>query len=436
MNRRDFFKTGAALTLCSTVLGTEACSRTPLRGTINGTLNGVDKDTNDGTHTSTFNVQVKVPASVYDRALHFVYAGTGGLSFGSDHTDNDFLNAFDQVPGGVTMLNPFLLNVKNPSKYESMIKAVQAKGIAIFPGVGLTASGNTLNNANNQAIAAAYRQYTDCIRLENTQGYYDNPDGQADIQGLVDYCVGLGFKHIQLNPWPTTSGNAVVVPFTNPELDSTFQSVHLAFNHSTYVVDSTDSQNWMVNQALITKIQSYRPSINVLVNYESAPQHQALLLLETTDPGSSIPAMDITATQCETSPNGLRWCPPFTHIYDPLALGTWDWMANRLGDMPGSVNLQISIALTKTSSGYEGVLTVTSIGTGAAASVIVNQATLGSAAGTTLPAPLGNLTQNQSASVTLEFPASAGASKTATTLNIVGNCSGSDFSGALNITLP
>lgn len=66
-----------------------------------------------------------------------------------------------------------------------MINVVQAKGIVIIPGVGGAASGGPLNTPANQAIAAAYRQYTDYIHLENTQGFYDNTNGQADIQGMI-----------------------------------------------------------------------------------------------------------------------------------------------------------------------------------------------------------------------------------------------------------
>jgi hypothetical protein len=405
MNRRNFLKTSAALTVCSTVLNTEARARSLL---------------------------ATDPANTWDRPIHIVYAQSGGPSLAE--TDDVLLNAWDQVPGGITAMTPFLLNVKNPSKYASMINEVQARGITITPGIGQDPSNGPINQPNYKAMAAAYRQYTDYVRLENMQGFYDTY-GRAPIQDMIDYCTAtLGFTRIMLNPWPKASSGALV-PFTNPELDSSFNNVMLDFNRQTFEVNPNPN-DWLVNQTYVGLIQAYKPSINVVVNYESAPQHEALLQLEKDNPGSSIPALNITATQCETSPNNLHWCPPFTQIYDPIALGTWPWIANRLGDMPGSVNLQIAMALTRTSTGYEETLTVTNNGTATAADVLVNTATVGSTAGATLPVLLGDLQPNQAASVTLDFPDSAGAPNTRTTGQIAGTYNGGTFGGTLRMILP
>lgn len=103
---------------------------------------------------------------------------------------------------------------------------------------------------------------------------------------------------------------------------------------------------------------------------------------------------------------------------------------------PGSVNLQTSMALTKTSMGYMEMLTVTNKGTAVAPSVLVTSATLGSAAGATLPALLGDLQSNQSASVTLTFPASAGAANFSTAERVAGTYSGGTFGATLRTTLP
>lgn len=83
-----------------------------------------------------------------------------------------------------------------------------------------------------------------------------------------------------LNPWPDLDDGSGVVTFTKPQLDSSFNQVHLSFNRQTYEVDNTDPNNWLVNQTEVAKLQTYRPSISVVVNYESAPQHEALLQLE------------------------------------------------------------------------------------------------------------------------------------------------------------
>ena len=267
--------------------------------------------------------------NVWARPIHMVYALTGGPAL--SESDSQVLAALAEVPGGATALTPFLLNIKNPSKYATMISAVQAMGSVIIPGVGQSATGNTLYNSANQTIAAAYKQYTDYIRLENTQGFYDNTNGQADIHNMIDYCVSLGFKHIMLNPWPMSSVG-VPVPFTNPEVDADFEQVTLDYDHQTYVIIPDPTNFYPGNQNNIDGLRAYRPSMNFVINYESAPQQQVLTDLEQANPGSSIPYMNITATQIELGPPGVYWAVPMTSTYDPILLGTWSWEATRLGD--------------------------------------------------------------------------------------------------------
>lgn len=103
---------------------------------------------------------------------------------------------------------------------------------------------------------------------------------------------------------------------------------------------------------------------------------------------------------------------------------------------PGSVDLQTSMALTATGTGYTETLTVTNKGTAVAPTVLVTSATLGSAAGATLPALLGDLQPNQAASVTLTFPASAGVASFSTAERVAGTYSGGTFGGTLRTTLP
>ena len=103
---------------------------------------------------------------------------------------------------------------------------------------------------------------------------------------------------------------------------------------------------------------------------------------------------------------------------------------------PGSVNLQTSMALTTTGAGYSETLTVTNKGTAVAPSVLVTAATIGATAGATLPALLGDLQPNQAASVTLTFPASAGADNTRTAERVGGTYSGGTFGATLRTTLP
>ena len=270
------------------------------------------------------------PADVYVRSLHVVYARSGGKAFGNTYGDDEFLKFFDEIPGGLTAAVPFLLNVPDASVYAPMLEKVKAKGIIIVPGVGQKPGDGPLNSARFKAIARNYRPFTDYIRLENTQGYYA-ADGAAPIQDMIDYVVSLGFKHVMLNPWPRQAGGGVV-PFRNPELDATIHQVLLRQDRKARR-PVPGAENWYPgNQTRIDEIRQYRPSIQVLINYESAPQHEVLAQMEQDAPQSSVPAMDVTATHIEQGNRHLHWCPPFTTIYDPVKLGTWTWIAKRLGD--------------------------------------------------------------------------------------------------------
>jgi len=267
--------------------------------------------------------------NVYDRSIHLVYARSGGKAFGNKYSDDDFFAFFDKVPGGVTAAVPFLLNVADAAVYAPMLDRMKAKGIVIVPGVGQKPEDGPINARKYKDMARNYRPFTDYIRLENTQGYY-NAHGEAPIQDLIDYCVSLGFKHIMMNPWPKKKGGGVV-PFRNPELDASIYQVLLNHDRKTHKV-LPGPENWYPgNQVKIDEVRKYRPSITVLINYESAPQHRVLAQLEADDPGSSIAAMDITVGHIRSGTKDLKWSPPFTTIYDPVQLGTWDWIAGQLG---------------------------------------------------------------------------------------------------------
>jgi len=157
---------------------------------------------------------------------------------------------------------------------------------------------------------------------------------------MILYCIGLGFTRIMMNPWPKKSAanGGGVVSFNYPECESAVYQVLLDFDHTTYEV-IPDPENWYAgNQTKIDAVRAYKASIGlpikILINYESAPQHLVLKKLEL-DHGTSRAAMNVAATQCVASPKDLHWCPPWTPNYDPLdpAIGTWNWIANRLGDM-------------------------------------------------------------------------------------------------------
>lgn len=181
-----------------------------------------------------------------------------------------------------------------------MIKSVQANGTVLVPGIGGDPSGQPIDSAGYKAMGQAYREYTSYVRLENMQGFMDLTDGQAHIQAMIDYLAGaLGFEHIMLNPWPKDS-NGAIVPFANPELDSSFNQVQLDFDHNPPYTVYSDPTNWLVNMTYVNAILAYRSTVTIVVNYESAPQHEALYYMELNDPGSSKAAMAITSTTRST----------------------------------------------------------------------------------------------------------------------------------------
>lgn len=266
-------------------------------------------------------------AAVYARPLHIVYANTGGLALPYDEAT--LLSAFAQVTTGLTAVTPFFLNVADPTRYQSIIAKLQAQQITIIPGVGGDTSQGPLNSPTYQAMAQAHRAYTSYIRLENAQGFVDTY-GAADVQGMVTYLTGtLGYAHVMLNPWPKDKASGAALAFADGAVDASFNQVQCAFDHTSYQL-LPDPTNWLVNLVAINRILAAKPSCAIVVNYESAPEHQVLANLEQAQPGSSIPAMQLTATQCLTSKGALHWCPPFTRIYDPIKLGTWNWMASQL----------------------------------------------------------------------------------------------------------
>jgi hypothetical protein len=264
------------------------------------------------------------------RPLHTVYAGRKGKVL--RHDDKRLLDAFELVEGGITALTPFLLNVSRPAAYSAMIKSVQSHGAVIVPGIGGPPERGSIDSPENREMARAYREHTSHVRLENVQGFMDRPDGQAHIEAMIDFLThDLAFEHVMLNPWPRSQGTATA--FENIQLDSSFDSVRLNFDRKPPYAVHPDPENWSVNTTSTERVLDRRRTAQIVVNYESAPQHEALAQLERKQPGSSKAAMKIAADQCERDPARLRWCPPFTRVYDPIELGTWSWISDRLGRM-------------------------------------------------------------------------------------------------------
>ncbi|HEY2040590.1 MAG TPA: hypothetical protein VGG95_13040, partial [Edaphobacter sp.] len=102
----------------------------------------------------------------------------------------------------------------------------------------------------------------------------------------------------------------------------------------------------------------------------------------------------------------------------------------------GKVKLATSSALTAVAGGYRALITVTNAGAGTAQNVKLTEAVLGSAIGSPLPAVLGDLQPGASATVTINFPSSAGTPGRTTVEKLSGTYTGGSFGGNLRATLP
>jgi anaerobic selenocysteine-containing dehydrogenase len=290
MNRRNFLKTSAAAAVATAVFNRKAFAQ-------------ADPD--------------------YRRSLHFVYGIGNNATL--DNTDQALKSAFGQVTGGVTCLCPFLLNSLDPmnnSNFTNMINWVQNNGVIVTPAVGLTAQGNTLNNASNKAIAQGYFDLGTHIRLENLSGDYDNPGGASDVKGFIDTCIGIGFTKIMLNPWPVNS-NGTYMTFDSDQIaciDSAFQNV----NPST----------WELNSSAIEIINGLDSAVQILVNYESPGPQSTIAAMSH---ANQLNVFNTTLSDIGTFPisDHLHWAPPFTQSYDPLDENTWNFIANTVSGFQG-----------------------------------------------------------------------------------------------------
>jgi len=102
----------------------------------------------------------------------------------------------------------------------------------------------------------------------------------------------------------------------------------------------------------------------------------------------------------------------------------------------GTVKLTISATLTPVSGGYQALIAVKNGGTGTAQNVQLTGATLGSAAGSPLPAVFGDIQPGASATVIVTFPSSAGTPGAAVVEKFTGTYTGGSFGGSLRATLP
>jgi hypothetical protein len=126
--------------------------------------------------------------------------------------------------------------------------------------------------------------------------------------------------------------------------------------------------------------------------------------------------------------------------FTPTNLGTknsnYTIASASLPVLVGTVTITATGALSKVAGGYQLVVTVRNSGNVTAPNVQLTQATLGAAAGATLPASLGDIPSGGSASVTLTFPSSAGADGATVAEKLSGTYDGGTFGGSFRASLP
>lgn len=159
----------------------------------------------------------------------------------------------------------------------------------------------------------------------------------------------------------------------------------------------------------------------------------------------------VTSNNCVTSLAGGSSCLvgiSFTPSAEGASTGTLsfsDWAKSSpqtvnlsgAGVVAGTQQLITTAVLSKTGDGYQAVVTVKNNGAGTAQNVQLTSASLGAAAGTGLPASLGNISHGGGiATVTLTFPASAGADGAAVVEKLTGAYTGGTFGGSFRATLP
>ncbi|KAJ6782309.1 hypothetical protein PWT90_09019 [Aphanocladium album] len=265
-------------------------------------------------------------ASVYSRSVHMVYALSDRLGIPSI-TDQQYLDAFDK--GAVTALVPFFLNVANPDSFATMIGEVQKRNITIVPGIGKAPDAlGDMDAPEYLAMAEAVKKYTDYVRIENMQGFYDM-HGKTGMQNFMDHCKELGYKHIMMNPWPKAENGSLVV-FDCPQCDAVFDSVVAKRKPDGSL--KRDPDNWHVSVKDIDQVRAAVPNIPVLINYESPGPQKILTEMEQAKLGSSLDAFKTTVGDItgRYKSYGLHWAPPLTQSYDSIGLKTWDWIANEL----------------------------------------------------------------------------------------------------------
>jgi type IV secretory pathway protease TraF len=249
---------------------------------------------------------------------------------------------------------------------------------------------------------------------------------------------GTALSATQLHASSTVAGTFAYSPPIGAVLAAGTHTLSVLFTptNMTDYTTASGSVTLTVNPALLTVTAVNISKIVGTANPAFSASYSGFVNGDTTAVLGGLPALSTAATT--SSPIGTY---PITAAQGTLTAANYTFTF-----VPGTLNVVAAPTIVLTTSaplsgsasaGYTATVKVTNNGTGAASNVTLTGATLGSVSGTPLPQTLGTLAAGGGfATVTVNFPASAGANGAAVVEKITGSYIGGTFSASVHATLP
>jgi hypothetical protein len=249
---------------------------------------------------------------------------------------------------------------------------------------------------------------------------------------------GTALSATQLHASSTVAGSFAYSPPVGAVLTAGTHTLLVLFTptNMTDYTTASGSVTLTVNPALLTVTAVNISKIVGTANPAFSASYSGFVNGDATAVLGGSPALSTAATTSSpigtypiTAAQGTLTATNYTFTFVP---GTLNVVA------PPTIVLTTSAPLSgSASAGYTATVTVTNNGTGAASNVTLTGAALGSISGTPLPQTLGTLAAGGgSATVTVNFPASAGANGATVVEKISGSYTGGTFSSSVHATLP
>jgi polygalacturonase len=359
-------------------------------------------------------------------ASQFTNTGTSGteqyaeLTYGPGDVSANFISAFATfvaVPSNHdTVTNNITATSLNPSTCNFTYIAPELTGPNNLPQTITYGQTATAVVILTPAVAlAAYPTgtvtLTDSLTGNTTQATLS---GTGDTLFVPLTGLGVG-THVFTATWP---GDSNYVPAAGQTIYSTAGPYVVTVNPATLTVTANNATR-SVGAANPTFTASY----SGFVTGEGTAVLSGSPSLSTTATTSSPAGVyPITVTQATLS------SPNYTFAFDNGILSVV---------APPSAVISTSATLTAITGGYQAIIKVTNSGTGDATNLSLNTATLGSAAGSTLPQSIGTLAAGTSTTFTVTFPSSAGAPGSGVSEKYSGTYTGGSFAASVrSVILP